>query len=49
MKKRFFKDVETADDVILLPRKNLKDVKESFLKNYERIKNELHCTNNHSA
>ena len=31
MKKRFFKDVETADDVILLPKKNLKDIKESFL------------------
>jgi hypothetical protein len=30
MKKRYFKGVETNDDTILLPRKNLKDVKESF-------------------
>ena len=27
MKKRYFKDVEMSDDTILLPRKNLKDIK----------------------
>ena len=29
MKKKYFKDVETSEDTILLPRKNLKDVVES--------------------